>query len=216
MKTPLVSSLAILLAAGAVGANAASSITAGNEYLRNMECAERIQLARQIAGDLAHGLPLDAVNIISPIAPTDPNEEARQQAWADELKADIAAAAAPLDPQDAGFADQLAERVAQSCAAKRDLHEAHFIRTASSYALAFPDQPMQWKCAQQRSAAMLVLGMAQHGVTEEAFWQLHPLPEHWSDAIKAEVSALVNAAYSWTGGSWDFCDRVFKDCMKAR
>ena len=94
--------------------------------------------------------------------------------------------------------------------------EAHFIRTASSYALAFPDQPMQWKCAQQRSAAMLVLGMAQHGVTEEAFWQLHPLPEHWSDAIKAEVSALVNAAYSWTGGSWDFCDRVFKDCMKAR
>lgn len=216
MKLPLASSLFIVLAAGSAAASAAPWLTAENEYLRSSECAQRTQLARQIAGDLAQGYPLDALNFVPPTAPGSAEQEALQQAWAAELKAEIAQAARPLDPRDPGFADRLAERVAQSCLSKRDLHQAHFIRTASSYALAFPDMPMQWKCAQHRRAALLVLGMAQHGVSQEAFWEKHPLPEHWSDTIKAEVSALVDAAYSWNGPSWDFCDQVYKDCMQAR
>jgi hypothetical protein len=216
MTTPLMSSLAILLAAGAATANAAPSFTAENEYLRAGECAHRMQLARRIAADLANGFALDTVNIVPPTAPADADEEAKQQAWAAEFKAEIAAAAQPLDPHEAGFAERLAERVAESCNSRRDLHQAHFIKTASSYALAYPDTPMRWKCDQQRSAAMLVLGMAKNGITQEAFWERHPLPAHWSDTIKAEILTLVDAAYAWNGGSSDFCDRIYKDCMQAR
>lgn len=216
MKAPLISILAVVLAGGSAAASAAPWLIAENEYLRGSECAQRVQLARQIAGDLAQGYPLEALNFVPPAAPESAEQEARQHAWAAELKAEIEQAARPLDPSEPEFADRLAESIAQSCLSKRELHKAHFIRTASSYALAFPDMPMQWKCAQHRSAAMLVLGMAQHGVSQEAFWEKHPLPEHWSDTIKAEVSALVDAAYSWNGPAWDFCDQVYKDCMQTR
>jgi hypothetical protein len=216
MNAPLVSTLAVVLAACSAAASAAPWLKAENEYLRSSECAQRTQLARQIAGDLAQGYSLDAVNIVPPTAPESAEQEASQQAWAAELKAEIAEAAKPLDPQEAGFADRLAERVAQSCISKRDFHQAHFVRTASSYALANPDTPMRWKCDQRKSAAMMVVSLAKNGLPQAAFWEQHPIPEHWSDGIRSEVMALVDAAYAWPGGTVEFCDRVYKDCMQAR
>jgi hypothetical protein len=203
-----------LLSGHAPAAQAPGAIRPAQDH-HVVQCMDRGKLAHQLAAALAEGYGLETLNIVFPRPPGSADEQAEREAWVAKLKADIAAAAAPLDVTDAQFADKLAREVVETCTRTRGMRATNFRKTASSQALVDPQIPMRWKCHYQQHVALSIMEKARSGMPKETFWQLHPLPPDWSEAIKAEAAALVDAAYGWRGDTEGFSDRVYNACMKA-